>query len=222
MTDRLRRTFYRARRILLVAACVAPVVLLAGVWWLVTQVLMVPRVPGPTTPAEQVVQFIAHPQGLPRLDAARSEALLEQQVRRLVEDAAFRARFLAEFRSSSPDEQTAFRSHLFDAFKPVFMRDARHFHELDAADRRAYLDERIVAYNRLSAYAGKTAISPDAVRGLAPTPEQLLQMLTQRTTEEERQLGGAYYAALQARVVEILGDPELKADFEARIAGTKH
>ena len=218
MTDRLRRTFYRARRILLIAACVAPVLLLASVWWVVTQIVLVPRLPGATTPAERVVQFIEHPKGLPRLDGARGEAFLEQQVGRLVADTAFRDRFLAEVRSSRPDEQSAFRAHLFDTFKPVFMRDVRRFHQLDPDARRAYLDERIVAYNRLSAYAGKTAISPDAVRGLAPTPQQLLQLLTERTTEEERQLGGAYYAALQARVGEILADPELKADFEARIA----
>jgi len=210
---------YRIRRVLVLLGCAAPVVILAGVWWLVTEVLLVPSVPDASTPPDEVVQYITHPKGLPRLDPARVEAFLYAQVHRLLADADFRDRFLSAVRSSSPEEQSAFRAHLFDAFKPIFMRDVHRFHELDGVARREYLDERIVAYNRMSAYAGRVAIRPDAIHGLAPSQNQLLELLTERTTEQERRLGSAYYAALQARVLEILADPELKAAFETRIAG---
>lgn len=212
---------YRLRRPLIALACAAPVLLLALVWWLVTDVILVPSIPQATTPPEQVVEFITHPKGLPWLAQARAETFLYEQVRRLLSDASFRDRFLSALRTASPDEQAAFRAHLFDAFKPIFMRDVHRFHELTGEQRRAYLDERIVAYNRMAAYAGRVEIRPDAIHGLAPSQSQLLELLTQRTTEQERQLAAAYQAALQARVLEILADPELKADFEARIAGTR-
>jgi hypothetical protein len=164
------------------------------------------------------VQFIVHEKGLPRLSDPQREAFVEQQVRRLVKDPAFRASFLAEYRTSSPEEQKAFRANLFDAFKPIVMRDLRRYRELDAPARREFLDERIVAYNRMNAFRGEVRISKDAVGGAAPSSGEILQLLIDKTTDEERQLGMAYAAALRARVEEILADQELKTKFEARIA----
>ena len=212
------RTFYQARRVLVILGCAAPVLVLAGVWWLVTQVLMVPAVPDGTTPPDRVASFMMHEKGLPRLHGRQATVFLEQQVRRLVDDDAFRTRFLAEIRTASPEDQKAFRSALFDIFKPMLLEDVKHYQELEGTARRDYLDERIVAYNRLAVYGGKTKISANALGAAAPSGSELLQMVMAKTTEEERQLGMAYGTAVKARVDEILADPELKADFEARIA----
>jgi len=213
------KTLYRMRRLLVVAACAAPVLVLGGVWLLVTQVLLVPRVPDATTPAERVVRFIAHEKGLPRLDERRFEALLEQQLRRLRQDGTYRAAFLAEYSTSSAEEQKAFRGHLFDAFKPLVMRDIRRCHELAGPARQDYVDDRIVAYNRTAVLWGDLR-DKDVKATIGPTlsKDELIEVLLQKTTEEERALGAAYGKAIAARVAEIQADPELKQQFEARIA----
>jgi hypothetical protein len=212
------KVLYRLRRVLIVAACAAPVLVLGGIWLLVTQVLLVPRVPDATTPAAEVVWFIAHEKGLPRLDQRRFEALLEQQLRRLRQDAAFRAAFVAEYSTSSAEEQKAFRFHLFDAFKPVVMGDIRRFHELRGPAREQYVDERIVAYNRMAVLWGDLRDQEiKATIGPTLTKDELFELLLEKTTEEERALGAAYAQAVAARVAEILADAALKQEFEARI-----
>jgi len=210
---------YRFRRMLVIAACAAPVIVLGGVWLLVTQVLLAPGLPDGTTPPDRVAQFIMHEKGLPRMGREETAVFLEQQVRRLVEDDAFRDRFLAEYRVSSPEDQKAFREHLFDALKPAVMDDIRRYHELESEEQQAYLDGRIIAYNRMNAFWGDVRIGRADLGTAAPEPDELLQMLMQKTTSEERELGLGFAAALQARVVEILADPQLKSEFEVKIGG---
>ncbi len=217
MSTAARPTFYLSSRVRTGAILVAPVVVLAGVWWLVTQVLMVPGVPGPDAPPDQVMLFIMHERGLPRLSQERAEKFLEQQVPLLVQREGFLDRFLAEYRTASPEQQKAFRTHLFDVFKPVVMRDIRQHEGLTGAERQAFLDERIVVYNRLAQLWGNTTISKGMLGSGALTPQETLQFLLDKTTEEERQAGVAYAQALRVRVEGILADPELKAEFEARI-----
>jgi len=211
------QSFYRWRRAKMVALCAAPIVALGGLWWFVAEVLLVPTVPGADTPADVVAQYMMHPKGLPRLRGTRCEAFLQAQVRRLVTDSAFRDRFLAEYRTSAPEQQEAFRSHLFDAFKPLLMRDIERYHALSGAARQDFLDERIVAYNQLSRFVGNTRIEKGTA-GPAPSQNELLGLLMGHTTEDERQRGTQYGQALAARIAVILADPELKAAFEARIA----
>jgi len=212
------KPLYRVRSLMLVLACVAPVVGLGLVWLLVTQVLLVPSVPGKDTPADAVAQFIMHEQGLPRLDRARAEAVLAEQVQRLVRDARFRERFAAEYRVSSPEEQKAFRENLFAALKPLVMDDIRSYDATPPAQRPALLDERIVKYNRLSKLVGSVQIDKNIAGPAGDVQADFLATLMGTTTEEERRLGLAYGQALAVRVNEILADPVLKADFEARIA----
>ena len=212
------RTFYRSRRILLIVAGLSPVVLLAGVWALVTQVLMVPAVPGEESSPAEVVGFIIHEKGLPRLSDERAEAVFRDQVRRLGADEAFRAGFLREIRVASPEDQTALREHLLNVLKPMFMADIHQFHALNGDARRDYVDDRIVAYNRLSRALGKTGINASAAGAIVPDSATMLQWLMKTTTEEERNQGMAYFGGLQARITEILADADLTAEFEARIA----
>jgi hypothetical protein len=210
---------YRLRRVWVAAACAAPVVVLGGLWLLVTCVLLVPPVPDASTPPDRVVRFIVHDKGLPRVKSQRCEELLAEQLRRLREDDGFRAGFLTAYRTASPEEQKAFREHLFDAFKPVVMRDIRRFHELTGSARQEYLDERIVAYNQMAAFWGNVrekGIRDDV--GPTPSKDEMLGTLLQKTTEEERQLGSGYVRAIAVRVAEIQADPDLKRQFEDRIA----
>lgn len=212
------RTFYRARRILVIAACLAPVILLGGAWLVVTRVVMAPPVPTATATADEVVRFLIHPQGLARLGAEQAETVFRTQLGRLATNADLRADFLREFRISSPDEQRAFQEHLFDVFKNIIMADVHEFQSLDPNAQPAYIDARIVEYNRLSRALGKDGISANAGQAILPDEREALAMLLQRTTDNERQMGVAYFGAIQARVLEILADPDLTADFEARIA----
>lgn len=218
MNEPAQRRFYPHRRVWLYLACASPVLVLAGIWWLVTEVLLVPRTPDAQTPPDRVFAYIVHEEGLPRLDPPRAQAFFEEQVRRLLADADFRRRFLAEIRTATPDQQKAFRANLFDVFKPMLMDDIRGYHAEPEEGRQTYLDDRIVAYNRLSRALGRdsTAISAE-LDMLKPTREEALALLLNKTTAEERQLGTAYVAALTARVQEILADPDLEAALRARI-----
>ena len=212
-------TLYRLRRVGLILACLAPVLLAGGVYLIVTQVLLVPAVPDAATPPDRLLRFIVHEKGLPRLRGEKCETFLQQQIQRLVRDEGLRNRFLAEYRTANPEEQKAFREHLFDAIKPIVMRDIHAYQAMPEAGRPAYLDERIVTYNRMNAFWGDVRISKNDLGPGQPGPDELLGMLTQKTTEAERQSGVAYGAALHARVLQILADPALKAEFEARITG---
>lgn len=210
--------FYRSRPVLLAGVCVAPLLVLGVLWWLVTQVLLVPGVPKPQTSAADVLQFIVHEKGLPRLSPVQREEFVRAQTRRLVWDAAYRQAFLAEYRTSSPEEQKAFRANLFEAFKPMVLRDGRRFDELETEARQAFLDERIVEYNRMNAFRGEARLTKDALGGAAPSSAEVLQLLIDKTSAEERQVLSGYGAALRVRIEEILANPELKTAFDARIA----
>ena len=209
---------YRSRKVLVPLACAAPVLVLGAVCLLVTQVLLIPGVPDAATPPDRVAQFIMHEKGLPRLERARFEGFLDVQLPRLLRDQAFRDRFLAEVRTSSSDDQKAFRTHLFDAFKALVLRDADRYFELGGPARAEYVDARIVVYNRMKAFGGDVKIDKgDLFGAAAPTAQEMLSLVTGHTTAEERQRALTYGAALKVRIDVILADPALKAEFEARI-----
>jgi hypothetical protein len=217
MPDAAPNALYRLRRVLPVAALAAPVVLLLGIWWLVTQVLMVPGVPDEQASGDAVARFIIHANGLPRVDAERRDAFLETQIRRLAQDAAFRERFLAEYRTASPEDQKSFRAHLFDALKPIVFRDIAAYEQQPEGERAAYLDDRIVYYNRVARMWGSTTISKHMLGSGALSPTEALEFVLGRTTKQERGRAVAYGQALAARVEQVLASPELKAAMERRI-----
>lgn len=210
--------FYRARPILVALACASPLLLLGGLWWAVNAFLLTPGVPDDDASAEECARFIVHEKGLSRLDGDRRDRFLQHHLRRLVQDAALRDRFAAVLRRLTVEEQAAFRAHLFDAFKPHVLSDVRRFHDLQGERRGGYLDERIVEYNRVAAFLGGARIDKRAFGNALPDPSQMTELLLTKTTEEERELGLAYFGALAERVKQILADPELKREFEARIA----
>jgi hypothetical protein len=213
------KSFYRARQALLILAIVVPLGLLLGGYLLVTQVLLLPGVPDAETPPADVFAFIAHPKGLPRLAPADAEAFVDAWTGRLLADDAARETFLRTFRTASITDQEAFIRHLFLAIKPQIMRDVSQFHELGAVARDKFIDDRIVAYNARAAAAEGIEIDADPFRGLpALDPRRLTEIAMELTTESERNRTLAYGSALEARVNEILANPNLKADFEARIA----
>lgn len=215
------RTFYQARRIVWIAALVAPVLLLGGVWWLVTEVLLPPAVPDDRTPPDEVVQFMVHEQGLPRLARAKAEQFVLAQGRRLAREAAFREQFLAALRTSSPEDKKALRTNLLDTFTPMIREDVRRFQSLSPGQREAFLDDRIVAYLRLNVFRDTHVHvkGSDAWGDAPPTQDELMTWFATRFNEEERQMVAAYFAALFARAQAVAADPELKAKFEAQLAG---
>lgn len=216
-----RRTLYDRRKLRAVAGLAAPVILLGALWWLTTEVWLLPARPTAETPAHAVFAYIAHPKGMMRLGTPEQEAFLRVQAERLARDEPFRTRFAAEFRVSSPDERTAFTHNLFDTLKTIIMSDVRAYHVLTPAERATFIDEHIVKYRRLSKMVETVKVDPELLGSRDELKGEMLGLLLGRTTDAERQLGAAYFQALAARVQEILADPRLTADFEARIAATQ-
>ena len=211
------RRFYPPRRVLLALACASPVVLLAGLWWFVSAVVLVPAVPGEDAGAQACVEFVAHERGLPRLDQERQTALIETQMRRLVEEEGFREGFVSALRRSSSEDLAAFRAHLFEALKPRVLFDVRKFHELPDESRRPWLDERLVDYKRLERLLRSIRIDKDALGTAFTDARSWLGLVLAKTTEDERELGVSYFSALARRAEEILQEPDLKRQFEQRL-----
>ena len=209
---------YRLRRIGIVLGLALPVFILGGIYLLVTNVLLVPAIPDDHTPGDKLARFLIHEKGLPRLSHAEQEQVLARQMARLGRDEALRNAFLAELRIATADEAAAVRNHFFDVFKPILMRDIEGWQSQPPQGRETFLDERIVQYNRLGAYAGNVRVSKDDLGPVAVSPEELLKWLMSKTTERERQLGWQYLVALKARIDEINADPALLEQFKTRIA----
>ena len=70
----------------------------------------------------------------------------------------------------------------------------------------------------MSKLLGSVQIDKSIAGSPAQNQADILGLVMQKTTDEERRLGIAYGQSLAARVTEILADPQLKADFEVRIA----
>lgn len=213
------KTLYRLRRLGLFGLAALPVLGLAGVYWLVTQVVLVPRVPGPDAPGAEVAHFVMHAKGLPRLSPAAQVDALVTQMSRLRTDGAFRDSFLAAVRTAGSDAQRGFRQHLFDAFKVLLVRDAARFEQTPIGARETFLDDRIVFYNRLGMGLQADDFGKVLLAAVAPTRDEGLALLMQRTDEQERELVGQFLGALRSRAEAVLADAQLKAAIEARIAG---
>lgn len=212
------KTFYHARRTLLVLACVAPLALLGGVWWLIAEVILAPGMPNERSAPEDCVAYIVHDKGLRRLSPAAQETFIREQLARWLAQPAYRERFAAALRRSTSDEQKAFRSTLFDVFKPHIMADAERYHAAAAESRRAFLDERIVEYNRMGRVLRAGRMEKSAFGDALPSPREMMDLVIEKTTQQERDMAQAFFNAMGSRIAEILSDDALKADFEARIA----
>ncbi len=208
---------HRPRRIGMIAALLAPVVLLAGVWLLVTGVLLKPGVPDADTPASQVFAFVVSDDGLVDLPKDRRDAVLKEQMRRLRRDDDFLRRFLYEWNTASPEDLKSFRNNFFRAYKPFFIDHARTYTQLtDEAARREFLDERIIEYYRLDAFRGKLTVGSQPLA--LPSQDELLNLFFSETSAGERSLLLSYANAWLARRDEILHNEALTAEYKARIA----
>lgn len=212
--------FYRNRRVALLGLCLLPVVLVGTAWWVVNEIVLARPIPGATAGGEEAVQFIAHEKGLVRLSEPERFDALQQILRRAVAEPTFRNDMVAALRRSTADEVAAFRANIFDTFKPVLMKDVRAYQALNGGALAKFIDERIVAYNRMGAFFANTRVDKQSLVGVLPEPKDVLALIFSRTTEEERNAALAYQAVLAQRIEQILADPALKAEFEARIAAS--
>lgn len=211
------QTFYRARRLIWLAACLVPLLLLGGAWWALNALILTPRAPGATDPAAAWVAYIVHDKGLVQLSAEERERFLKRHTQRWVSEPEYRDQFAVAVRRSTSEERAAFRTHLFDSIKPLVMVHIRSYHALAGDARAKFVDERIVEYNRMGSVIGSAKLDKAAFGDALPGSQELMQLLLTRTSDEERALGAAYFAALTARVTEIQNDPALKSEFERRI-----
>ncbi|MFO0839786.1 MAG: hypothetical protein U1D55_14845 [Phycisphaerae bacterium] len=197
---------------------IAPLAALAALWWAVDTFVLAPPIPGRTATPLDVVSFVASPRGLPRLTSEGRQGFLHEQIDRLRGDSNYRDYLIAALRQASPDDQAAFRRNLFDAFKPIVLTDVQRFHDLPDRDRQAFLDDRIIEYNRQAALIATVKPDKAAFGGALPTPDDWIGLLFERTSEHERADGAAFLRALSARIQEILANPQLTVDFQRRIA----
>ncbi len=197
----------------LVVACLAG---LGLCWWLADALLLTPAVPGPAASPQAVFDFVSSTHGLPRLNADARTAFLESQFRRAVADPAFCEYLAATLRQASADDQAAFRTHLFDALKPLLLADVHAFEAAAAEHRISILDERIVAYNRMAAFLKTAEIRRETGAALGQTHDWL-PLLLSRTSPAERDACLRYGQALAGRVQQILAEPQLMQEMQARI-----
>lgn len=212
------KSFYRARRLLVALGCIAPLIVLGGAWWLIAEVILVPGMPNEASPPEDCVAYVAHDKGLRRLTADEQEKFVRGQLSRWLGQTAYREQFAAALRRSTADEQKAFRSNLFDVFKPHVMRDVAKFHTTMGDARRAFLDDRIIEYNRMGRVLRAGRVDKSAFGDALPNPKEMMELVVAKTTQQERDQAQTFFTALGGRIAEILADEPLKKEFEAKIA----
>ncbi|MBL8880227.1 MAG: hypothetical protein JNG88_14005 [Phycisphaerales bacterium] len=212
------KSFYRARSLLIAIACIAPLLVLGGAWWLIAEVLLAPGIPTEASPPEDCVAYVVHDKGLRRLSPAEQEKFVRGQMARWLAQPAYREQFAAALRRSTADEQQAFRSNLFDVFKPHIMRDVAKFHATSGDGRRAFLDDRIIEYNRMGRVLRAGRVDKSAFGDALPSPKEMMDLIIVKTTQQERDQAQAFFTAMGGRIAEILADEPLKTEFEAKIA----
>lgn len=211
------QAFYRSRRLLIVAACAAPLLLLGGAWWTIDRFVLTPSRPTSASTAEDFVRFLVDDKGLPKLRQAEREEVIELHLQKWLADESYRTGFASALRRCSNEEREAFKAHTFDAVKPILMRDVRKYHELSGDARRAFVDGRIVEYHRMASILRGARVDKSAFGDSLPSSNEIGQLVLAKTTEEERALGQAFFAALAERQTEIQADEELNAEFLRRI-----
>lgn len=211
------QAFYRSRRLILIAACAAPLLLLGAAWWSIDRFVLTPPRPTMASTAEQVVRFLVDDKGLPKLRQAEREDVIELHLQKWLADESYRSGFASALRRCSDEEREAFKAHTFDAVKPIIMRDVRRYHELAGEARKAFVDERIVEYHRMASILRGAKVDKSAFGDSLPSSNEVGQLVLAKTTEEERILGQTFFAALAERQTEIQADEALNADFLRRI-----
>lgn len=201
------------------AALVAPLLLLGAAWLAVDRLILAPPVPGPEAQAAEVVGFVAHARGLPRLDRQQAVEFLQAQAGRLAREAEFRSAVLAALNRSPAEARAAFEGNLIDVLKPLVMADVYRYKGTPPERQRDFLDDRIVAYNS-TAGAYQSAFNKELPTDGLFSRERLMRLLLSKTTEQERNDALVFGQAYGARVEAIVADPTLKRDFEQRIAET--
>lgn len=202
------------RPVAIAVLCASPVVILLGVWLLLDEVVFVPGEPGATASAADVVAYIIDDKGLPRMSSPRVQPFFEAQSVRMAKEPAFREQFLSTYRTSSPEERTAFRTHLFDILKPMIMRDVEQFHALKEQERDAFLNERYVDRKRLEILWAGIRVEKSAAD--AADLQRVQEMITTRVSPEELSAALDYIKAFGKRQLEIESDPALRERLEER------
>jgi hypothetical protein len=218
MVDPALRAWQLRRALILGGAFLGPLAALGIAWVLVDRLVLTPAVPPIEAPAEAHVEFIAHARGLSRLNGEAAQAFLRGQMRRLADDEAFRLEMVAALNRSSIETRRDFESHILDVVLPPVMEDVRRFTALPSERRRDFIDERIVAYNRLaSAYRPDKIDQPLPLAGVL-SGDRLMRMLMEKIDQRERDDAVLFASLYRARVDEIVADAALKRQFEQRIA----
>lgn len=204
------------KRVLIVLACVAPLVLLAGAWWYVNAVLLVPPVPTAQSDAESTIDYYISDKGLPRMEPAAAWKFLFSQMHALSTDEARKQSFVTALRRRSAEEQEAFGNAVVDVVLPRMMGDARAFVAL-TGEKEPFLDGRLIEYARLESMIQSLRVDRGQRGGLKLDDQMLKKLLTEKTSDEDRGRGQVYLKALASRFGEIVADEELKAKYEQQM-----
>lgn len=209
---------YRSPRLVVAAILVAPLAGLGGAWCLMDFYLR-PERPSADASAQQVVDFLVHPQGIQRLPGEEQIQLIRGFVERAAAHAPFAEELAGALRRSTEEERSAFWESVIRALKPVVLQDIRSYAGLTPDQQTAYLDGRIREYQRLESVLRKLVANTSSARQALLEPAAALRLILQNTTDEERHAGKQYLQAVATRAAAIRNDPDLLARFETHAAG---
>lgn len=209
------REFYRWRRMLLVLGCAAPLLLAIAAWWAVDRYVLTIPSPTESSSAEDTFRYVVNAGGLAKRPRGEREKFFDWHLQRC-RDAAFAQAFSSAYRSATQAERELVITLLWDTFLPRVQQEARRYFELSGKPQAEYLDDCIVRYNQLGAALRATKFAKPESGGADEL--SLFMKLVNRVSEEEQALLTRFMERWQARVLEILANPELKRQFEERIS----
>ncbi len=165
------------------------------------QFAVTPRRPDPRTArAAEVIAYVRAERGLAALSLVEARQYLAQWQEAIRLDPARKADYASCLEALPDPERKALAEALFAQGKRAFLDDAeRHRRLASSKEQYAFLLGRLEEYEEQAAFFKELAASFPRAEAVA-LPE-FQRWLFEHTTEEERELGQAYAAALQ-RVAE--------------------
>jgi len=197
--DRLRHYVQTHQRsiLLLVVGLGMAVVMVVGAFWLY-DLIVAPPVPDPeAASAEEVLAFMAHPQGLSRLPMEERKACLIEIMQHYAAPER-RAELGRAFEKMPPDERDRVREAVFTILKDQVMKDADQYRRLSPEQRERFVLQRIGEYDKFRRYFRRSGPSDKPLarsfaQGLPTRSDEWIRLLLFHTTAEEQAKAREYF-----------------------------
>lgn len=220
--QRLRK---HRRSLLALSAIVATLAAAYVVWWTVQAVAIRPPVPDLQVAGnQQIVDFMAHPQGLERLSLPDREAFIVELVRTCAEPLR-RRDLVRRIRQMSSGERVEIREALVHTVRDRIVEDSKEYQRVEgAAFREEFVNQRMGNYARLQ----------KSLKGKAPEENILLTLderlpqntegwtkyFLSRTRPTERALAKPFLDHVEQRIRELNDSDYERERFERQYVGS--